>query len=628
MSAHREGLTQTAGSTARRSGWVNVVLKVRRPVIVLVHLALVVASYGLASLLRFDFQVASAFDQVFVRTLPVIVAVRLTVFGLFGLYRGLWRYVSTSDLHAILIATTLGSVIVAALEFFIKTGAPRSVLLIDWVLCLALVAGVRVLIRSLREVMTSRSTESAVRRALVVGAGDGAARLIRQFGHGSSAPYDLVGMVDDDSRKRRMKIHGIPVLGRTEDLPQLVAKYEAQEILIAIPSASPDERRDIMAVCRRCGLPVKSLPSIHLMAGSRGWSGQLEEVAPEDLIDRQSVRVDDARLVGDIRGSTVMVTGAGGSIGSELCRQIVKLAPKTLVMFERGESPLHFLHVELVESHPDIEYVPMVGDINDARKVRDAMAEHSPDFVYHAAAYKHVPLMETHPLDAISNNIFGTETVARAAIDHGVKKFVLISTDKAVRPVSTMGMTKRVAEDLLQTYQGRGTTFVSVRFGNVLGSAGSVLPLFQWQIARGGPVTVTDPEATRYFMLISEAAQLVLQAGAMGSGGEVFFLDMGSPVRVQQLAEDVIRMSGMSPGKDMQVSTVGLRAGERLSEELVRETEEFLGSDHEMVYKVQGIEVDPRLFSDALEILRRMTQSRDVGGALDLLRDLAGAQAR
>jgi FlaA1/EpsC-like NDP-sugar epimerase len=609
-----------------REGWVHLALAVRRPLIVFVHLILVVASYALASLLRFEFSIAESFDRAFWRTLPVVVLVRLVVLGLFGLYRGLWRYVSTSDLYSILVATSTGSVAIAAVEFFVKTGAPRSVLIIDWFLCLSFLVGVRVAIRGLRELRPSRKDDTATLRALVVGAGDGAERFIRQALHSDALRYRLVGMVDDNPRKRRTKIHGISVIGALRDLPHLAAKHRAGVIVIAVPSATAEQHRAIMQISRECGLPVKSVPSLRNLDKGRGI-GQLIDVAPEDLLDRQAIRVEVDRLTNDIHGSRVLVTGAGGSIGSELCRQIAKLEPRKLIMFERSESPLHFTHVELVERHTGVGFVPVVGDINDGDKVREVMRKYSPDFVYHAAAYKHVPLMETHPLDAIANNVFGTETVARAAIDHNVKKFVLISTDKAVQPVSTMGMTKRVAEDLLQTLGGNATAFVSVRFGNVLGSAGSVLPLFQWQIAKGGPVTVTDPEATRYFMLISEAAQLVLQAGAMGTGGEVFFLDMGSPMRIQRLAEDVIRMSGMSPGKDMPVSTVGLRAGERLNEELVRETEQFLASDHEMVHKVQGIEVDPGLFSEALEVLRRMTEQRDAHAALGLLREMAGAKS-
>jgi FlaA1/EpsC-like NDP-sugar epimerase len=345
-------------------------------------------------------------------------------------------------------------------------------------------------------------------------------------------------------------------------------------------------------------------------------------VRPEGLLGREAVRLDFDRLREELRGRRILVTG--GSIGSELCRQLAAFEPGLLVLFERAESSLYFIHLELHSRHRKLQVVPVVGDILDRQKVEEVITAYAPEVIYHAAAYKHVPLMEAHPLEAIENNVFGTETVALAARRGGVKKFVLISTDKAVRPVGVMGMTKRVAECLLLSLDGGPTTFVAVRFGNVLGSDGSVPPLFRWQIAQGGPLTVTDPEATRYFMLLSEAAQLVLQAGAMGKGGEVFFLDKGEPIRILDLAENLVRLSGLEPGQDIPIQVVGLRPGERLREALVQEQEELLPTAHDKVFMVQNHRFDAEGFRQDLERLRRLVAARDREGAVEQLKAIAG----
>ena len=603
------------------------VLPIRRPLIILVHLALAACAYILAFLLRFDFQPSVDQLRILWWGLPVLIAVRSLTFWQFHLYEGLWQYVGTKDLRDIIAAVSISSLIFSGLEMliispYLDTGFPRSVLIIDWILCTALIAGTRLSLREFKEIRIRRS-RNRDNRVLIVGAGDAAELLVREIQQDLLRGYAVTGLVDDDPRKRHARLHGRPVIGRIEDIPELVERFQIGQIVIALPSAEGTERRRIVRRCLEARVPVKTVPTLGELKAGLSRIGQLRAVQPEDLLGRQAVEVDIDKLLTEISGKRVLVTGAGGSIGSELCRQVASLNPELIIMYERGESALYFTDEELREKYPELRTVPIVGDILDEPKLREIVEAYRPEVIYHAAAYKHVPLMEAQPLEAIQNNVFGTEMVARIAVDAGVRKFVMISTDKAVRPVGVMGMTKKVAEDVCTALNSDDTTFVSVRFGNVLGSAGSVLPLFEAQIARGGPVTVTDPEATRYFMIIAEAAQLVLQAGAMGRGGEVFFLDMGEPVRIGDLADNVIRLSGKSPGSDVSVATVGLRPGERLNEQLVRETEELVISEHEKIYLASGSGAVPEGFVEDFERLRQTILDRDHSGAVDLLSEMA-----
>jgi FlaA1/EpsC-like NDP-sugar epimerase len=592
-------------------------------VIVGVHLALVTVAYLLSFFLRFEFHLTASEWERFLRTLPFLLLARMTVFVWFHLYEGLWRYVSVRDILAILKAVTLSSMIFVVSVFgFFGPGFPLSVFFLDWVLCLALVGGVRLALRALRE-SSRRNGQGHGRRALIVGAGDAGEMLLREIDRSLELNYEVVGFIDDDPHKQGIRIHGIEVLGTLDELPGLLRAKGVQELLIAIPSATPKQMRRILESCRKSGVPFKSVPALSELLQGKAKIGQLREVRPEDLLGRDPVQLDLNRLREELRGRRILVTGAGGSIGSELCRQLAAFEPELLVLFERAESSLYFIHMELQSRHGKLQVVPVVGDILDRQKVEEVITAYAPEVIYHAAAYKHVPLMEAHPLEAIENNVFGTETVALASLRGEVKKFVLISTDKAVRPVGIMGMTKRVAECLLHSLQGGTTTFVAVRFGNVLGSDGSVLPLFRWQIAQGGPMTVTDADATRYFMLLSEAAQLVLQAGTMGKGGEVFFLDMGEPVRILDLAENLVRLSGLEPGRDIPIEFVGLRPGERLNEELVLDQEKLLSTGHERVLMVQNHQFDAEGFRQDLERLRVQVRRRDRAGAVEQLKRMA-----
>jgi FlaA1/EpsC-like NDP-sugar epimerase len=603
--------------------WLERFLPHRRLVIVGVHLALVTVAYLLAFILRFEFHLSASELERLLRTLPFLLLARMAVFAWFHLYEGLWRYVGMRDILAILKAVTLSSLIfVATVLAFSGHGFPRSVFALDWVLCLSLVGGIRLALRALRE-SSRRYRQGHGKRAFIIGAGDAGEMLLREIERSLALNYEVVAFVDDDPRKWGRRIHGVEVVGKVEDLPRLCRTKNVQELLIAIPSATREQYRRIIEVCHSCGVPFRTVPSLRNLLQGRARIGQLQEVRPEDLLGREAVRLDVDRLQEELRGRRILVTGAGGSIGSELCRQLAVFEPEMLVLFERAESSLYFVDLELRSRHPGLQVMSVVGDILDRRRVEDIIAAYAPEIIYHAAAYKHVPLMEAHPLEAIENNIFGTEVVALAARRSAVRKFVLISTDKAVKPVGIMGMTKRMAECLLLSLNGGPTTFVAVRFGNVLGSDGSVLPLFRWQIAQGGPVTVTDPEASRYFMLLSEAAQLVLQAGAMGRGGEIFFLDMGEPVKVLDLAENLIRLSGLEPGRDIPIEVIGLRPGERLREELVVDGEELLPSEHEKVLLVRNNHFDPEAFRRDLEELRRLVADRDRKHATEKLCTMA-----
>jgi FlaA1/EpsC-like NDP-sugar epimerase len=596
----------------------------RRPFIVLVHALLVSLSLLTAFLLRFDIQLPQSEHRHFFWALPILLLLRLTIFHFFDLFEGMWRYVSMKDMTAIVKAVTVSSVLfVVSVVLVLGPTFPRSVFILEWLLAWTLIGGTRFLIRSFREASPTLRDGEVV-RALVIGAGDAANQLIQSVQSSLTLNYELIGLVDDDPRKRRSKIRGVEVVGTVADIPALVNELRASEIVVATPSATLEQKRQIMQLSRLANVPVRSVPTLRDLVEGKARIGQLEEVDPEHLLSREAVRVDLDVIRNEISDRTILVTGAAGSIGSELCRQLAPFEPQRLILFDRAESNLYFTLMDFSKRYPDIQVVPVVGDIQDQEKVGEVLRAYSPELIYHAAAYKHVPLMEAHPFEAIQNNIFGTEIVAEEAIKAGVEKFVFISTDKAVRPVGVMGMTKRVAEGLLLSLSSAATAFSCVRFGNVLGSAGSVVPLFQWQLAANSPLTLTDPEATRYFMLLSEAAQLVLQAGSMSiKGGEVFFLDMGTPVRIGQLASDLIHLSGLKPGRDVAVETVGLRPGERMTEELVMEQEEMLPSGHDKVFMLWKPDFRPEDFRAQLEILRIHVQERDKDAAVGLLKEMS-----
>jgi FlaA1/EpsC-like NDP-sugar epimerase len=576
------------------------------------RLALVLAHVGLAALanvgafwLRFDGEVPDAYLDRCLELLPFLLLLRAAAYGAFGLYTGLWRYTSVEDLRALIAATAASSL--AFLLLVHVTGAhpyPRSVFLMDALLGVVAIGGVRMSWRLYTEYRRRRRG----RRVLIYGAGDAGERVVRDMRQGGQ--YEPVGFVDDDPRKVGKRIHGVRVLGRREDLPWIMSRYAPDEVLVAAPRGGPRMLRSLVEALEPYKVPIKTLPHLHDILDGVVTMNQVRELSIEDLLPRPAVDLDRMPLERLIAGKRVLVTGAGGSIGSELCRQIAALAPASLVLFERYENSLYTILHDLHDGGAPTTVIPVIGDVTDRRRLDVVFAEHQPQIVFHAAAHKHVPLMELNPCEAVKNNVGGTRQVAEAANRHGVERFVMISTDKAVNPRNVMGATKRVAEMVVQGMARRTSTrFVAVRFGNVLGSNGSVVPRFLAQIRAGGPVTVTHPEIRRYFMLIPEAVQLVLHAAAMADGGEIFVLEMGEQIRIADMARHMIRLAGYVPDEDIAIEYTGLRPGEKLYEELVacRETDE----------------------PSAVEKIRRVTASAlpDPAALRGTLFDLLGAAA-
>jgi FlaA1/EpsC-like NDP-sugar epimerase len=467
-------------------------------------------------------------------------------------------------------------------------GFPRSVYLLDFISTVALLGAARVGARLLREFLANRGLErdtSPLKRLLIVGAGDTGEMLLREIDKNRNLTYQAVALLDDDGRKHGLRIHGVPVLGPVSDARGVCERLRVDEIIIAAPSATRQELRAILEKIQATGIKPKILPAVESVLHGKVSLGEVREVAIEDLLGRKEVQLDGHAIAAYVRGKTVLVTGAGGSIGSEICRQVCRFEPKRLILLEQAENPLFFIEGELRRECKGVELVPVVADVCDEVRVDQVFAQHRPDVVLHAAAHKHVPLMEANPGEAVRNNVLGTRNVARSADKHKAAGFVMISTDKAINPTSVMGTTKRLAELYVQAMEAHSATqFISVRFGNVLGSNGSVVPIFREQIRKGGPVTVTHPEMTRYFMTIPEATQLVLQAASTGESGQVFVLDMGEPVRIVDLARDMIRLSGFTPGEDIEIVFSGMRPGEKLFEELSLGSEGISKTKHEKIF--------------------------------------------
>lgn len=559
----------------------QLVLRYRSVLVICTQLGLIAAANVTAFALRFEGDIPPDYARLFLWGLPIVLAIYGVGLAAFGIQRGLWRYVGLHDLGRILWASVISSAVFYAVVHGLLgwVAYPRSVIILTGVLSGLFLAGIRLAVRWFREWLQVLSPTA--RRVLVVGAGHAGELLIRDMLSGGGSHYRPVGLVDDDPIKGKMKIHGVPVVGAIADIPGLARDLVAHEIIVAIPSASTSLKQRILAASEGCTVPIKILPSVKQLLTNPEALRQVRPMSLEDLLQREPIQMDRQELHPLLEGRRVLVTGAGGSIGSELCRQIARYRPAMLILFERYENGLYALDLELRRQFPNVTIVPVVGDVTVHDRVMEVLQQTDPEIVFHAAAHKHVPLMELNPKEAVRNNVFGTKTVAEAALACGVDRFVLISTDKAVNPTSVMGATKRVAEDLLQSLSHRGQTkFTVVRFGNVLGSNGSVVPLFADQIRRGGPVTVTHPEIKRFFMTIPEAVQLVLQASLLGRGGEVFVLDMGEQVKVVDLARNMIVLSGLVPDQDIQIVYSGLRPGEKLYEELFDATEQVEPTQH------------------------------------------------
>jgi FlaA1/EpsC-like NDP-sugar epimerase len=597
----------------------------------------IAAAWYLAFFFRFDLhEVKVPYDRFLgLEPFALVVGLKLAIFLLFGFYTRWWRYVSTRDIWLLALGVFVGCTVTDLVVYFARfTPAafplPRSVVAVDFLILLALVTGSRALARTLIERPKSGQLLARGKEVIIAGAGDAASVTLRELYKYRHLGYTPIGLVDDDSRKQGSRLHGVKVLGRIKDLPRLLNDTRADEVLIAMPSASGQVRQRIVEICREAGVPVKTLPGLYeLFSGE--LTTQIRPVQVEDVLGREQVEVDFDQVAGYLSGQTVVVTGAGGSIGSELCRQIARVGPKKLLLVERGETPLFEIDRELRQERAFEDCVAVLADAGQSEKMTHLFRQYRPQVVFHAAAFKHVPLMELNPLESVRNNALATRSLAQVARDTGVERFVLISTDKAVEPQTVMGQSKALCEwivEALGSQKRDGTKFIAVRFGNVLGSSGSVIPIFRRQIEKGGPVTVTDPEMTRYFMTIPEAVSLVVQAGGMGASGQVFVLDMGRPVKILDLARNMIRLSGKEPDRDIEIVFSGIRPGEKLHEELWGGHETVSPTEHPKIRKLTSPQIDPKWLDAELKTLAKLADKGDAAGVVKELGRIARAAQR
>jgi FlaA1/EpsC-like NDP-sugar epimerase len=581
---------------------------------------LIAAAWLLAFQIRFDSyaKIPPYFEKlVGWRTVLLVVAIKLLVFTGFGFYNRWWRYVSTRDMWGALRGVTVASLAASLTVYFFPLAntarLPRGIAVIDWLLLLALVAGSRLLARSIFERPGAASLVARGKEVIVVGAGDAGQLVVREMLKSRALGYTPIGVVDDDPRKKNLRLHGVRVLGTTEDLPHILSDNRPDELLIAIPSASGEVRQKVVESARDAQVPVKTLPGLYeLIAGDTNLAAQIRPVQVEDILGREPVEVDFEHVSAYLRGETVLITGAGGSIGSELCRQAARAGAARLILVDQAESPLYEIERELVDDRSFPASVPVIADVGNREKLRQVFDRYRPSVVFHAAAYKHVPMMEANPLESVRNNVLATKVVVEVAVEFEAQRFVLISTDKALNAQAVYGQSKALCEWIVEAYGARedvSTRFVAVRFGNVLDSAGSVIRIFKRQIAKGGPVTVTNPEMTRYFMTTPEAVSLVIQAGSIGGRGEIFVLDMGEPVKILDLAESMIRLSGKEPDKDIPIEFIGVRAGEKLHEELWGENETVGETAHPKIHRARRPPVDGVWLEDELGSLEQLVEA-------------------
>jgi len=575
--------------------------------------------------------------------LPFVLIIKIGCFYFFDLYRGMWRYTSIADLLNIIKASSISTLIIICLILFSRTrfvGFPRSVFIMDWCFTILLISGYRLCIRLYFERISNDLTSSIptrqvltmffkkmgeTKRLLIIGAGDGGEKIFREIHNNERLQYTVIGFLDDDLTKIGKKIHGVPVLGTISDMKKIVKKVDAGEALIAIPSATSSQMREILTHCKESRIKFKTIPGIGELINGKVTVNTIREVDYRDLLGREVIKLDDDKIESYLRDQCVMVTGAGGSIGSELCRQICRFRPDCLLLFERAESPLYEIDRELKQDFYNIKTIPVLADIQDKNILEKVFASYKPRIVFHAAAYKHVPMLEMQPWKAVDNNIQGTANLIEITNKYSVERFVFVSTDKAVRPANIMGVSKRIAEMLIQSQNGcrpSQTKFMTVRFGNVVGSVGSVIPLFKKQIEKGGPVTVTHPEVTRFFMTIPEACQLILQAGAMGKGGEIFLLEMGTSIKIVDMARDLIRLSGFEPEVDIKIEFIGLRPGEKLFEELIVDGEGVVPTSHEKIMVLKGMDCNLKVLNGEIHELIQIAKEQEINKIKSKLKEI------
>jgi FlaA1/EpsC-like NDP-sugar epimerase len=601
-------------------------LKHRRAVAELLQASLVALALAASFLLRFEFKLDPPYPDLLLAALPLVVIVKLAVFRYFGLRDLAWRFLGFRDLLRMAAASLAASLAAAAVVRLVLGSAfPRSIYVIDLMASTALVAGTHA---AAKLFLDSRGgAQKAAQRVAIYGAGRNGVTLLSEIRANPHLGWEVCGFFDDDPAKRDQRLHGIRVLGGLPEIGAMLARQRVEMVLLAMPSASGNQLTAILEACHAAKVTAQRVPALAERMGHKVLVEQIREVRIEDLLGRQPVELERDEIRQRLKGRVVLVTGAGGSIGSELCRQIAGFEPGAIVGFDQGESALYEIDREMRTRFPGVVFHAEVGSVQSPRRLEEVFREHSPQSVYHAAAYKHVPLMESHLFQAVENNVFGTLHVIRAAADSGVEDFVLISSDKAVRPANVMGATKRLSELVAQTItqttpQSTPLRSIAVRFGNVLGSSGSVIPLFKQQIAEGGPVTVTHPEMRRFFMTIPEAAQLVLQSAAMGRDGEILVLDMGEPVRILDLARKMILLSGLRPGEDVDIEFSGIRPGEKLYEELSAYEEDTVPTRHPQVRVFAGRPPAPEILERGLAQLRAAVEDGDAGAAVLCLKEL------
>ena len=630
--------------------------------ILCVDVLLIIVAHYLAYVIRFESRLNHRSLQQFFELLPILLIIKIGFFYIAGLYRGMWRYTSLNDIINIFIVSLIATFTIISLLLFGNrfAGFSRSVFILDYFFTFGLISLHRVMIRFLYQKfdgfrsLISSEQHIEKKRLLLIGAGDAAERVLREMQDNPAISYNAVGLVDDNPSKIGMKLHGVPVVGLIDDLKEHASRTMAQEALIATVTVNGQQMRRLAALCQSAQLPFKVLPGLGELINGKVSIRNIRDISYKDLLGREEVRLEQEKIGEYITGKTVLITGAGGSIGSELCRQILRFAPGLIILFDASEENLYNVQMELRHEHANTHTVAVLGKVQDLRLLDSVFRQYHPSVVFHTAAYKHVPLVERNPWQAVYNNIFGTQLLMETSIIHGVERFVLVSTDKAVRPTNVMGASKRVTELLMLAYSASSwdgsfspawmkrrrtndpviqrtnqhptkhtTRFMGVRFGNVLGSSGSVIPLFKRQIEKGGPVTVTDPEVTRYFMSAEEAAQLILQTGSMAEGGEIFILKMGEPIKIAEMARELIKLTGREPDSEIEIRFIGLRAGEKLYEELITEGEGIVDTNHEKIMVLRGERVIPcKILSNHLELLVQHAEELDSRGIKDTLQKI------
>ncbi len=583
----------------------------RKGILIISDILLVNLAIFMALLLRFDGNIMPQYEEIYLNTFAILTLIKILIYGVTGLYNSLWRYASIDELIQVFFGTAMETALCFLYGQLFDVRLPRSVYIIAWFITFIFIGGSRLSYRIMRRFNNVLINDKEVKsNIMVIGAGEAGAMVIKELKkHGELKSIPAV-IIDDDVHKQRSNIHGVPVMGGREKIKEVAIKKGIDEIIIALPSIPKSELKKIIDICKDTRCKLKILPGVYEIIDEKVSLKKIRDVNIEDLLGRDEVQLNTNEIATYIENETVLITGGGGSIGSELCRQLAKFKPHKLIIFDIYENNAYDLENEIKSLYRDgLEIIVLIGSVRDKERLKHVFSKYKPGVVFHAAAHKHVPLMEFNPGEAVKNNVFGTLNMVQCADEFLVKKFVLISTDKAVNPTNIMGATKRLAEMIVQTIDKRSKTeFVAVRFGNVLGSNGSVIPLFKKQIAQGGPVTITHPEVTRYFMTIPEAAQLVIQAGAMAKGGEIFILDMGQSVKIVDLARDLIKLSGFEPDIDIKIIYTGLRPGEKLYEELLLDEEGIQKTKHENIFVGRPLDLS---FSEVMLSIRALQNSLD-----------------